>query len=47
MQVADYAVYNYPVLLMLAMFAAILIICAVVPALVYRIISKESITRPG
>ena len=44
MQVADYAVYNYPVLLMLAMFAAILIICAVVPALVYRIISKESIT---
>ena len=44
MQVADYAVYNYPVLLMLAMFAAILLICAVVPALVYRIISKESIT---
>ena len=44
MQVADYAVYNYPVLLMLVIFAAILLICTIVPRLIYRIISKESIT---
>lgn len=42
---ADYAVFHYPWILMLAIAAVILLICIVVPALVYRTISKDSVTE--
>lgn len=44
-QIADYAVFNYPWVLMLAISAVIMIICVVVPSVVYRVLSKESVTE--
>lgn len=44
-KVADYAVFYYPWLLMLAIAAVILLICTVVPAAVYRMVSRESVTE--
>lgn len=42
---ADYAVFHYPWMLMLAIALAILVICIIVPALVYRTISRDSVTE--
>ncbi len=42
---ADYAVFSFPWTLMLAISAAIMLICVAVPAAVYRSISKSSITE--
>lgn len=42
---ADYAVFNYPWQLMLIMAAVIMLICVIVPAVVYRTLSKESVTE--
>lgn len=44
-QIADYAVFSYPWVLMLAISAVIMTICIVVPSLVYRVLSKESVTE--
>ncbi|WP_295219602.1 ABC transporter permease [Ruminococcus sp.] len=44
-RITDYAVFHYPWILMLAIAAVILLICIVVPALVYRTISKDSVTE--
>ncbi|MDE6103841.1 MAG: ABC transporter permease, partial [Oscillospiraceae bacterium] len=44
-QIADYAVFSYPWVLMLAISAVIMIICMVVPSVVYRLLSKESVTE--
>ena len=44
-QISDYAVFNYPWVLMLAISAVIMIICVVVPSVVYRVLSKESVTE--
>lgn len=43
--IADYAVFNYPWLLMIIIIAVIMSICVMVPALVYKTISKDSITE--
>ncbi|MBO5449892.1 MAG: FtsX-like permease family protein [Ruminococcus sp.] len=42
---ADYAVFNYPWQLMIAIAAVIMLICVVVPSAVYRTLSKESVTE--
>lgn len=42
---ADYAVFNYPWQLMLIIAAVIMMICIIVPAAVYRMLSKDSITE--
>ena len=42
---ADYAVYNYPWELMLIIAAVIMTICIIVPAVVYRTLSKQSVTE--
>ncbi|MDE6664596.1 MAG: ABC transporter permease [Ruminococcus sp.] len=42
---ADYAVFNYPWQLMIAITAVIMIICITIPAIVYRTLSKESVTE--
>lgn len=42
---ADYAVFNYPWQLMIAITAVIMIICITIPAFVYRTLSKESVTE--
>lgn len=44
-QIADYAVFSYPWILMLAISLVIMIICTVVPSVVYRVLSKESVTE--
>lgn len=44
-RVADYAVFHYPWTLMLWIAVVILLICIVVPAAVYRTISKDSVTE--
>lgn len=41
---ADYAVFHYPWVLMAGIAAVILAICILVPALVYQMISKSSVT---
>lgn len=43
--IADYAVFNYPWKLMLIIAAVIMAICMIVPAAVYRTLSKESVTE--
>ncbi len=43
--IADYAVFNYPWQLMLAITAVIMIICITIPTIVYRTLSKESVTE--
>lgn len=42
---ADYAVFNYPWELMIGIAVVILAICMLVPAAVYRTLSKESVTE--
>ena len=44
-QVADYAVFYYPAVPLLGIAAAIMGICLAVPSIVYRILSKESVTE--
>lgn len=44
-QTADYAVFYYPTLLILLIILFILAVCILVPSLVYRIASRESITE--
>ena len=44
-KIADYAVFYYPWGLMAAIAVFILCVCIIVPACVYRIISKESVTE--
>lgn len=44
-RIADYAVFYYPWVLMAAIAAVILVICIVIPAMVYRTISKDSVTE--
>lgn len=44
-QVADYAVFYYPAMPVLGLCTAILGICIAVPVLVYRTLSKESVTE--
>ena len=41
---ADYAVYSFPFLPLLAVSAAVLVICLVVPMITYNHFAKESIT---
>jgi putative ABC transport system permease protein len=45
LMMADYAVFSYPTGLLLAILAVILVVCMTVPPIVYRIVSKESITN--
>lgn len=42
---ADYAVFHYPVIWMLILVVLIMMICMFVPSIVYRAISKESVTE--
>lgn len=44
-QMADYAVFHYPVALMCAIAAVIMAICMTVPKVVYQMLSKESVTE--
>ncbi len=44
-QIADYAVFSYPWKLMLLIAASILAVCILVPVLVYRTASKETVTE--
>lgn len=44
-KIADYAVFSYPWQLMIAIAAVIMLICVIVPAIVYRTLSKESVTE--
>jgi putative ABC transport system permease protein len=44
-QITDYAVFNYPWKLMIGIAAVILLICVIVPALVYRTLAKETVTE--
>ncbi len=44
-QIADYAVFYYPALPLLAIGAGIMGICIAVPAFVYRSLSRESVTE--
>lgn len=43
--IADYAVFYYPLAGMIGMSVAILVICMLVPVVVYRILAKESVTE--
>lgn len=42
---ADYAVYHYPFMLVISIDLLILAICMAVPAIVYRMITRESVTE--
>lgn len=44
-QIADYAAPHYPVLPMCIIASLIIVICTFVPALVYRTLSRESVTE--
>lgn len=44
-KIADYAVFYYPWALMIGIAAVILVICILIPAAVYQMISKDSITE--
>jgi len=44
-EMADYAVFHYPVALIFIIAAVIICICMIVPAVVYQMFSKESITE--
>lgn len=44
-QIADYAVFYYPFGIMAAICAFILLVCTVVPSIVYKTVSKESVTE--
>ena len=39
----DYAVFEYPVTLVIGLIAAIFVICLSVPAIVYKAISDETV----
>ena len=41
--IANYAVFQYPMLLVLCLIITIFVICLTVPVLVYRVISKETV----
>lgn len=42
---ADYAIFHYPAGVMTGIAAASLVICMIVPAVVYYMISKESVIQ--
>ena len=44
-QIADYAVFHYPVAVLLLLSVIIMFICMFVPSVVYRMLSKESVTE--
>lgn len=44
-QIADYAIFYYPVLLLCIIAVSILAMCTIVPVVVYQMLSKESITQ--
>lgn len=44
-QMADYAVFHYPVVPMFVIAALIMLICMVVPSVVYHVLSGESVTE--
>lgn len=44
-QIADYAVFHYPIGLMCMITVVIMAVCTCVPVLVYRSLSKESVTE--
>lgn len=43
--IADYAVYHYPILLLILLIQLLFIICLLVPRIVFRATSKESVTE--
>ncbi len=43
--IADYAIFHYPVILMFIIIAVIMSICMTVPMVVYQMVSNESITE--
>lgn len=43
--IADYAVFHYPFAVVAGIFSAIFAVCLIVPALVFRTLSKESVTQ--
>ena len=45
LKLADYAIFSYPYRLIAVLSGVILVICAGVPAIVYKAVSKESITE--
>lgn len=45
MMIADYAVFSYPLGLLIGISAVILAVCMIVPSVVYRTISRESVTE--
>ena len=42
-QIADYAVFHYPAVLMCAIAAGIMAVCMIVPVIVYQTLPKESV----
>lgn len=44
-RIADYAVFHYPVAALLLLCVVIMAICMLVPSIVYRTLSKESVTE--
>lgn len=44
-EIADYAVFTYPVGLVAALIAVLFAVCLIVPALVFRATAKESVTE--
>lgn len=44
-EMADYAVFHYPVILMFIIIVIIMSICMIVPMVVYQMVSKQSITE--
>lgn len=43
--IADYAVYQYPVKLILLILAILFLICLIIPNMIYRLAGKESVTE--
>lgn len=43
--IADYAVFHYPIVLMFIIIVVIMSICIIVPMAIYHTVSKESITE--
>ena len=43
--IVDYAIFSYPVIPMLAVYAAVLIICLVTPELAYHSISRDTLVE--
>ena len=45
MHIADYAIFHYPFELVIVMAVVLFVICIVVPALVFRLINKETVVE--